>query len=475
MVNKMTDENEIDITNLELLPGVGANTSAKLKEGGILTIMSVATSTPGQLSDAAGVTAAAARKLINAARDLCKLGFELGTTIKEKQEQHRKYIPTHCSNIDNLFGGGLQLGTTMEIYAQFACLTGDTIINITRNRGNRKYSIEYLYKQFNNKPIFMNKKWNMDIETKVRSFNGETIQLNELKNVVYSGVKKVYKLSLIDGKSIKATADHKILTNNGWKELQELDKNKDLVMCDNLLPEFVKINDIQYVGEQDTYDLVCKEPHHNFVANGIVVHNSGKTQIGHMLAVSTIKQFPDATVIYIDTENTFSSKRIEHFSKKLELDPIKVLSQIKVGKAVSSDHQILLTENIEKQILDNGDNVKLIIIDSLMNHFRAEYLGRGTLAGRQQTINGYLHKIATLVANYGMAVYMTNQIQSDPGAMFGDPNKAIGGNIVAHFATTRAYVRKAAKGTRRMVLVDSPDLPEGEADYKITEDGLENV
>ena len=88
-------------------------------------------------------------------------------------------------------------------------------------------------------------------------------------------------------------------------------------------------------------------------------------------------------------------------------------------------------------------------------------------------INGYLHKIGVLVANYGLAVYMTNQIQSDPGAMFGDPNKAIGGNIVGHFATTRLYLKKAANGARRMLLVDSPDLPEGDALFRITETALE--
>ncbi|KKL51837.1 hypothetical protein LCGC14_2291480, partial [marine sediment metagenome] len=185
--------------------------------------------------------------------------------------------------------------------------------------------------------------------------------------------------------------------------------------------------------------------------------------------------FPDSHVIYIDTENTFKANRIRQLCKGLGVDPEKALQQIKVGKAVTSDHQILLTENVEKEIVEGKLDVKLIIIDSLMNHFRAEYLGRGTLAGRQQMINGYLHKIGILVANYNMAVYMTNQIQSDPGMAYGDPNKAVGGNIVGHFATTRVYMRKAAKGTRKMILVDSPDLAEGEALFMIKEEGLETV
>ena len=43
------------------------------------------------------------------------------------------------------------------------------------------------------------------------------------------------------------------------------------------IPYYSKVISIDYVGIKNTYDIVCKEPYHNFVANGIVVHNSGKT------------------------------------------------------------------------------------------------------------------------------------------------------------------------------------------------------
>jgi intein/homing endonuclease len=46
------------------------------------------------------------------------------------------------------------------------------------------------------------------------------------------------------------------------------------------IPKFSKVVSIKYVGEEKTYDIQCEETHHNFVANGIVVHNSGKTQMG---------------------------------------------------------------------------------------------------------------------------------------------------------------------------------------------------
>jgi thymidylate synthase (FAD) len=45
-----------------------------------------------------------------------------------------------------------------------------------------------------------------------------------------------------------------------------------------LVPRPVRIAAIAYAGEQMTYDIVMEGPHHNFVANGIVTHNSQLSQ-----------------------------------------------------------------------------------------------------------------------------------------------------------------------------------------------------
>lgn len=43
------------------------------------------------------------------------------------------------------------------------------------------------------------------------------------------------------------------------------------------IPEYSRVKEIKKVGVKKTYDIVCADPHRNFVANGIVVHNCGKT------------------------------------------------------------------------------------------------------------------------------------------------------------------------------------------------------
>jgi len=300
------------------------------------------------------------------------------------------------------------------------CLTGDTKININRGGNGRTYKLDYMHYQYHKSAkLSRDKMWDLDIPSYVRSFDGDSIKLHKLKDVVYSGEKEVWHLKLENGKTIKATKDHRIMTKSGWKQLQELNTS-DLVMCDTLLPikgkqKSYKLKDISlftanhpfknvrgevevhrliyeshlnklkfmeymdilwndevtahilkyvdpkqyhihhkdgchynnninnlkllsvrdhkvlhseqdksfknfnqgvpiysrvidygFVGINKTYDIICEQPHHNFVANGIVVHNSGKSTIGIQSAgycdpsfnnsriVFTPKQFKDA-------------------------------------------------------------------------------------------------------------------------------------------------------------------------------------
>jgi DNA repair protein RadA len=201
-------------------------------------------------------------------------------------------------------------------------------------------------------------------------------------------------------------------------------------------------------------------------------YGSGKTQIGHLLAVNVQKQDPTAAVVYLDTESTFRPERIIQFAKGAGLDPDTVLKNIKVARAYNSDHQMLLAEKIE-ELIKNGLNVRLIVVDSLTAHFRAEFVGRGTLADRQQKLNKHMHILAKLADMYNLCVYVTNQVMAKPDTFFGDPTEAIGGNIVGHNSSFRIYLRKGKKGSRVAKLVDAPNIADGECAFFVKEEGLE--
>jgi len=230
---------------------------------------------------------------------------------------------------------------------------------------------------------------------------------------------------------------------------------------------------------------------------------AGKSQVTHQLSVTT--QLPsehgglEGSVVFIDSEDTFRPERIDDMVRglddeivdgALELHEIEgsaseesavdelvasILDKIHVAKAFNSNHQILLAEKAKEVAQENADTdwpVRTLCVDSLTAHFRAEYVGRGELANRQQKLNKHLHDLLRIGDLHNTAIVITNQVQSNPDAFFGDPTKPIGGNILGHTSTFRIYLRKS-KGDKRIVrLVDAPNLADGEAVMRVQDGGL---
>ena len=314
----LTKEKEPTIQDL---PGVGAATAEKLANAGYRDMMSMAVATIGELIETAGVSESVARKMINAARDSMKMGFESGMDVLKKRELVSK-LSTGSENFNQLMGGGFETGAITECFGEFG---------------------------------------------------------------------------------------------------------------------------------------------------------SGKTQVAHILAVNTLNVNPDATVVYIDTENTFRPERITQLAEGAGLNPEDALSRIMVARAYNSDHQMLLAEKVESLITEQGKKVMLVVVDSLTSHFRAEYIGRGTLAERQQKLNRHMHALAKIANSYNICVYVTNQVMAKPDQFFGDPTASIGGHIVAHASTFRIYLRKGKKGSRVAKLIDAPALADGEVCFFVETAGLKDV
>jgi DNA-directed RNA polymerase beta subunit len=167
----------------------------------------------------------------------------------------------------------------------------------------------------------------IEIGEKVITFNPETMEYTSTR-VVYklesSTEKEMYEIETTNGKKIKATFDHKFMTNNGWKEVGELDETRDKVamierfminkflVCILLWIIFINYCDydvingflvliclLEYVKIEYHYtsyktfkrtkitrsiiaDITTESENHSFVANGFCVHNSamGKQAVG---------------------------------------------------------------------------------------------------------------------------------------------------------------------------------------------------
>jgi DNA repair protein RadA len=200
---------------------------------------------------------------------------------------------------------------------------------------------------------------------------------------------------------------------------------------------------------------------------------SGKTQICHTTAILVQQTKKNGGLegksIYVDTENTFRPERIVSISKSRNIDHLNALENIIVAKVFNSSHQELVIQELGKIIENN--NIKLVIIDSAISHFRAEFLGRGALSDRQQRLTKLLHILLRIAELYNIAIIITNQIQSTPDTKFGDPHRPTGGNIIAHASTYRIYLKKAGKN-RIARIVDSPCHPEIEALFSLGEEGI---
>jgi DNA repair protein RadA len=230
---------------------------------------------------------------------------------------------------------------------------------------------------------------------------------------------------------------------------------------------------------------------------------SGKSQVTHQMAVNV--QLPaehgglDGGCIFVDSEDTFRPERIDDMVRGLDDDILAdemerreiegtpndeeameeliaaFLDQIHVAKAFNSNHQILLAEKAKElagELEESEWPIRIVCVDSLTAHFRAEYVGRGELADRQQKLNKHLHDLMRIGDLFNTAILVTNQVASNPDSYFGDPTQAIGGNILGHASTFRMYLRKS-KGNKRIVrLVDAPNLADGEAVMRVQGEGL---
>ncbi|MCS6784365.1 MAG: DNA repair and recombination protein RadA [Candidatus Caldarchaeum sp.] len=207
-------------------------------------------------------------------------------------------------------------------------------------------------------------------------------------------------------------------------------------------------------------------------------YGSGKTQICHTLCVTA--QLPrdqgglDGAAIYIDTEATFRPERIVQIAESRNLDQRKTLENIIFASVYNSSHLQLTVKELGRYI--EKYKARLVIVDSIISHFRAEFIGRGTLAERQQRLNDLLHRLLRTAQVHNVAIVVTNQVQANPDQFFGDPNKPSGGHVLAHSSTYRIFIRRAANNTRLARIIDSPyHPPTAEAYFKITEKGVEDL
>lgn len=203
---------------------------------------------------------------------------------------------------------------------------------------------------------------------------------------------------------------------------------------------------------------------------------TGKTQLCHTLCVTC--QMPiseggaEGKAIYIDTEGTFRPQRLQSIAERFGMDPSVALENVAYARAHNSEHQSELLKMAAA--IMSQDRYALIVVDSATALYRTDYSGRGELSERQMQLAQFLRQLTRLAEEFGVAVFMTNQVVANPDGMSfaKDSTKPIGGNIVAHASTTRLRLRKGRGENRICTVFDSPTLPEADCTFAVGPSGI---
>ncbi|MFX1370538.1 MAG: hypothetical protein ACFFCE_01660 [Promethearchaeota archaeon] len=217
--------------------------------------------------------------------------------------------------------------------------------------------------------------------------------------------------------------------------------------------------------------------HKNSVVEFFGKSTSGKTQIAHTLCVYATQPIEkgglDGDVIYIDTELGFRPERILQIAKENGIDGNKVLERIEVIKPLNSFQQELI---INEFIYDEFRTkpVKLIIVDSIIAKFRAEYI-KGTRDNikRQQILAHMIESLKKLTLLFDVMVIYTNQVGSYGNGSLKNQIKWSGGNVMAHYTPYRIYLRRGKQPTKRYAkMLKDSGLPEREVSFYINRKGI---
>jgi len=291
-------------------------------------------------------------------------------------------------------------------------------------------------------------------EEKLPTFNSNTIELyfNRIKGLSEQKVDKILNIC------------NEILSTGFQPSNIFLEKRKKLVRITT--------------GSKELDTLLGGGFESNSITELFGEFRTGKTQICHTLCVTC--QLPRENgggagkAIYIDTEGTFIPEKLIPIAERFGLEPEEVINNVLYARAYNSDHQNKLLYQVCALMAES--KFALLIVDSATALYRTDYNGRGELSARQMSLAKFLRNLQKIADEHKIAVVLTNQVVAtvDGAGFGGNDKKPIGGHIMAHACQTRLYLRKGLKENRICKIYDSPSLPESEAMFSITSEGIDD-
>ncbi len=208
---------------------------------------------------------------------------------------------------------------------------------------------------------------------KLRQVDEDTLALQHTRvvDVYRNGVKPVFRMVLEDGKSIEATADHRFLFAGGWDTLRGATgvretggravwRHGDYFVHVNGAAErldwdqvyyrtkLVRVARFEYVGERETYDLEVEGPHHNFVANGIVTHNSVNEYSGRYSLMPLLFYSPEHDQFSLQSATSNQGRAPGSVSPEFYREAMRRWDDVRTRAA--GDYGWLVGENVAREL-----------------------------------------------------------------------------------------------------------------------------
>lgn len=215
---------------------------------------------------------------------------------------------------------------THRIGTSWDCLAPESKITVKIGSKVKTKTIAELYEMYNRG----------DTLPLVRNLNEDRGYFDYAKigQVFKNKEKDLYLVTLSDGKQLKCSMDHKIFTEHGWKRLKDLSVG-DKVACNgvslpiieearqkytnpicaskehkSLRTHYVEIFSIEFLRTDITYDIEVDGKYHNFVCDGVVVHNCQSQRYTGRRVVKVAKRELDVEdVFYVRPEGFYTNRK----------------------------------------------------------------------------------------------------------------------------------------------------------------------
>ncbi|HEY7078842.1 MAG TPA: ATPase domain-containing protein [Nitrososphaeraceae archaeon] len=227
-------------------------------------------------------------------------------------------------------------------------------------------------------------------------------------------------------------------------------------------------------GSESLDNLLLGGIETNAITEFFGASGTGKTQICHTLAVMAATIDLQNNVIFVDTQGTFRPERLVSIADARDFNSDRILSKIFCINALTSHHQELTIDRTLSNV-KKYKNMRLLIVDSAIGNYRAEFVGKHLLSQRQQRLYKFMRKLSTIAKSNKIAVIVTNQVNSGRGHYYMEDNPT-GGNIMACTSTYRIHLRRFYNNRVIIVarIVKSSYHPDKEAYFSLGEKGLED-